>query len=117
MTNSNSHADHGLSISEVERDTGLSKDTVRMWERRYGFPHPARDANGERQYDVAQVQKLRTLKRLIDAGKRPGKLMRLSLAELTRLGTQRPADTGERKSDDAHPELIRLLQTRDVIAL
>ena len=117
MTNSTSHNDHGLSISEVERDTGLSKDTLRMWERRYGFPHPARDTNGERRYDVAQVQKLRTLKRLIDAGKRPGKLMRLSLADLSRLGSQRPADTGERTSDDAHPELIKLLQTRDVVAL
>jgi hypothetical protein len=25
-------------ISAVERETGLSKDTLRMWERRYGFP-------------------------------------------------------------------------------
>ncbi|MBK8767339.1 MAG: MerR family transcriptional regulator, partial [Burkholderiaceae bacterium] len=29
-----------LSISAVERDTGLSKDTLRVWERRYGFPLP-----------------------------------------------------------------------------
>ncbi|MBS1173585.1 MAG: MerR family transcriptional regulator [Proteobacteria bacterium] len=37
-----------LSISAVERDTGLSKDTLRVWERRYGFPVPQRDALGER---------------------------------------------------------------------
>ena len=34
-----------LSIAAVERDTGLSKDTLRVWERRYGFPSPGRDAN------------------------------------------------------------------------
>ena len=33
-----------LSIAAVERDTGLSKDTLRVWERRYGFPAPQRDA-------------------------------------------------------------------------
>ena len=37
-------------ISAVERETGLSKDTLRMWERRYGFPAPGRDAQGERVY-------------------------------------------------------------------
>ena len=38
-----------VSIATVERETGLSKDTLRMWERRYGFPRPARDDNGERE--------------------------------------------------------------------
>ena len=32
-----------LAIGAVERDTGLSKDILRMWERRYGFPRPERD--------------------------------------------------------------------------
>jgi len=36
-----------FNIAAVERDTGLSKDVLRMWERRYGFPVPNRDANGE----------------------------------------------------------------------
>jgi DNA-binding transcriptional regulator YiaG len=39
-----------LPIAAVERDTGLSKDTLRVWERRYGFPQPARDGAGERLY-------------------------------------------------------------------
>ena len=39
-----------LSIAAVERDTGLSKDTLRVWERRYGFPTPDRDGFGERAY-------------------------------------------------------------------
>ena len=37
-----------MNIAAVERDTGIGKDTLRVWERRYGFPQPQRDANGER---------------------------------------------------------------------
>ena len=74
-----------LSIAAVERDTGLSKDTLRVWERRYGFPTPGRDAVGERAYTLDQVEKLRLVKRLMDAGHRPGRIVALGYAELQRL--------------------------------
>ena len=74
-----------LAIASVERDTGLSKDTLRVWERRYGFPLPQRDALGERLYPLDQVDKLRTLKRLLDLGHRPGKIVALPIEELQRL--------------------------------
>jgi methylmalonyl-CoA mutase cobalamin-binding subunit len=76
-----------LNISAVERDTGLSKDTLRMWERRYGFPEPQRDAHGERVYPLEQVAKLRLIKRLMDRGPRPGKLMLHTLDDLVALGS------------------------------
>ena len=59
MTKSDSPAPY-VSIAAVERDTGLSKDTLRVWERRYGFPQPDRDNNGERSYPHEQLEKLRT---------------------------------------------------------
>jgi len=71
-----------LSISAVERDTGLSKDTLRVWERRYGFPNPQRDAFGERIYPLDQVDRLRVIRRLMDIGHRPGKIIGLDIAEL-----------------------------------
>lgn len=74
-----------LSIAAVERDTGLSKDTLRVWERRYGFPTPSRDTAGERAYTLEQVEKLRLVKRLLDAGHRPGRIVPLPVAELTAL--------------------------------
>lgn len=80
--------DRWLNISAVERDTGLSKDTLRMWERRYAFPHPGRDSNGERVYPPDQVEKLGLMKRLMDQGFRPGKIIGASLAELAELGTR-----------------------------
>lgn len=78
-----------LSIAAVERDTGLSKDTLRMWERRYEFPAPLRDGNGERLYPRSQVEKLRLIKRLMDRGHRPGRMMACSLEELVALASER----------------------------
>jgi len=69
-------------IAEVERETGLGKDTLRVWERRYGFPQPQRDALGERSYPEDQLQRLRLVKRLLDAGQRPGKVVPLPLDAL-----------------------------------
>jgi len=74
-----------MSIAGVERDTGLAKDTLRVWERRYGFPQPGRDAFGERAYSLQDVEKLRVIKRLLDQGHRPGRIVALPIEELQRL--------------------------------
>ncbi len=76
------------SIAEVERDTGLGKDTLRVWERRYGFPRPSRDTLGERQYSHAQLLQLRLIKRLLDMGHRPGKVVGLDVLALEQLCEQ-----------------------------
>lgn len=60
-----------LEIGLVERETGVPKDTLRIWERRYGFPTPIRSTTGRREYSGRDVVKLRLLKRLIDQGYRP----------------------------------------------
>jgi DNA-binding transcriptional MerR regulator/methylmalonyl-CoA mutase cobalamin-binding subunit len=82
------------SISDVERDTGVAKETLRVWERRYDFPQPLRDPNGERVYPIEQVRKLRLIKRLIDLGFRPGKVIQFSSDELQALTGQATAITG-----------------------
>ncbi len=74
-----------MNIAAVERDTGIPKDTLRVWERRYGFPQPQRDAVDERQYPRDQVEKLRLIKRLMGAGHRPGRIVGLSIEHLDAL--------------------------------
>ena len=88
MNDRSSQAQVTLSISAVERDTGLSKDTLRVWERRYGFPAPDRDTFGERVYPIEQVDKLRVVRRLMDAGYRPGKIIGLSVEDLQALAAE-----------------------------
>lgn len=74
-----------LSIDEVSRDSGIGKDTLRVWERRYGFPQPLRNDNGERNYPADQMHRLRAICRLLDAGLRPGSVVPLDAEALASL--------------------------------
>jgi DNA-binding transcriptional MerR regulator len=38
---------------------GVSPNTLRSWERRYGFPQPQRSAGGHRQYALSEIESLR----------------------------------------------------------
>lgn len=101
-----------LSIASAERATGLSKDTLRVWERRYGFPTPQRDPSGERLYSAEQIERLRLLKRLVDAGERPGRLMALSTDELqARLQASPQPGAPARANVD---EYVDILKAHDV---
>lgn len=107
-----------LSIAAVERDTGLSKDTLRVWERRYGFPQPLRDASDERTYPPEQVERLRLIARLLGCGQRPGRVVALPLATLQ----QRVQDDASTHASpaDLSPEqaaLLATLKSHDVLAL
>ena len=48
--------------------TGLTAETLRAWERRYGLVAPERDASGRRGYSPQAVERLARLKRLTDRG-------------------------------------------------
>lgn len=96
-----------LSISAVERDTGIGKDTLRVWERRYGFPVPDRDAYGERCYPFEQVEKLRLIRRLMDQGHRPGRIVALSVDALLSL-SQNVAGGGHIPTPRQLPDYLQL---------
>jgi len=81
MTENRAH----FSIGAVERDTGIGRDTLRVWERRYGFPEPMRNDKGERIYTESQLRRLQRVRRLLDQGLRPGKLLPLSEDALDQL--------------------------------
>ena len=105
-----------LNISGVERETGLSKDVLRMWERRYGFPKPGRDENGERQYTVLEVAKLHAIRRLMDAGMRPGKIINASLDELNALADARLPDRREILAPQLERDILEALGYPDPYA-
>ncbi len=110
---------HGiiLNISAVERETGLSKDVLRMWERRYGFPKPGRDENGERQYSVSEIEKLRTIKRLMDVGLRPGKIIHATQEALNTLAEARTAARADTSTPVIEKDVLAMLRAHDVTAL
>jgi DNA-binding transcriptional MerR regulator len=70
--------DTGYRIGAVAKLTGISTDTIRAWERRYGLVEPNRGENNNRCYTEAHVSKLISVKRLVDAGQAIGTICRLS---------------------------------------
>jgi DNA-binding transcriptional MerR regulator/methanogenic corrinoid protein MtbC1 len=98
--------DKPLGISAVERETGILKETLRMWERRYGFPQPGRSSLGDRTYSSADIAKLRLLKRLLDHGLRPGQIVARPYQELQEVAQslRRTADS-VLSSDDGVTQL------------
>jgi DNA-binding transcriptional MerR regulator/methylmalonyl-CoA mutase cobalamin-binding subunit len=80
-----------FSISEIEQETGIGRDTLRVWERRYNFPSPTRNQRSERLYTLEQLSRLRLIKQLLDEGMRPGKLVSLDTHQLQQL----TGNTGE----------------------
>lgn len=69
-------------INVVEKETGISKYLLRMWERRYTFPRPGRDPKGERLYTNLDVEKLKIVKSLMEEGYRPSKIINQELPDL-----------------------------------
>jgi methanogenic corrinoid protein MtbC1 len=66
------------SIGAVARATGLSPDTLRVWQRRYGFPVPRRRASGHRLYTAGDVRRLRRISEAIARGHRAGHVVRMT---------------------------------------
>ena len=98
------------SIADVSRIAGIPKDLLRMWERRYGYPKPMRDDNGDRIYSNEDLDKLIAIRHLQEQGKRPGKLMALDLSQLrSMMRTPKVELDGE--------QLIALLQSDDPFEL
>src|SRR4051812_8892170 len=60
----------GLTIGDLAERTGVAPATLRMWERRHGFPAAHRRDSGHRRYDEGVVDQVRQVLRRRDAGSR-----------------------------------------------
>ncbi len=58
----------GLTIAQFVELTGVPEGTLRMWERRYGFPQPDRLPSGHRRYSEAEAELVRRVLAERDAG-------------------------------------------------
>ena len=61
-------------IHMVAKLTGLSKDVIRVWERRYGLVKPSRSSNRYREYSDEEVALLRFVKAQMEQGATIGAL-------------------------------------------
>ena len=58
-------------IGQAAARSGVSTALLRAWERRYGVVVPTRTPSGYRLYDDAAIDRLRTMRRLVNAGWTP----------------------------------------------
>lgn len=84
-----------LSIAALAARTGVSAHVIRAWERRYHALAPERALGGRRLYGQADVERLSTLRRLVEAGHAIGVVARLDDAELSRLAPTPAATPSE----------------------
>jgi DNA-binding transcriptional MerR regulator/methylmalonyl-CoA mutase cobalamin-binding subunit len=99
-------------IHRVAKLTGLSKDVIRAWERRYGLVKPLRSTNRYRTYTDEEVALLRYVKSKLDQGQTIGDLAALGreglLANATRTARTEASET--QPYERLLNELMQLLQ-------
>lgn len=74
-----------LRIGEVARRSGVSAELLRVWERRYGVLAPERSSGGFRLYSDEDVERVASMRRLVDEG--------IAAAEAARIIRTSPAPT------------------------
>lgn len=80
-------------IGAVARLTGISPDTLRIWERRYEIVEPQRTPKGGRLYSQRDVTRLTMIKTLVDQGYAISTVANLPAEELSRrLNSAQPAN-------------------------
>lgn len=65
-----------VGIHEVQQLTGISQATLRMWEKRYGWPTPPRDENGYRIFNKTLINDLKRVKNLLETGVPVGEVIK-----------------------------------------
>jgi MerR family transcriptional regulator, light-induced transcriptional regulator len=75
----------GHPIAVVAERTGLSRDVLRVWERRYGAVDPIRSAGGQRRYSDEDVTRFRLLAEATSRGRTIGLVAGLTTPQLEQL--------------------------------
>ena len=106
-------SDH-FSIGDVADATGITPETLRVWERRYGRPKALRLPSGHRRYTAEQIRWLRRVAEALARGHRPHKVVSLDEAALDALLA--PATTGETMPAGA-AQVLELIRGFDAVEL
>jgi DNA-binding transcriptional MerR regulator/methylmalonyl-CoA mutase cobalamin-binding subunit len=106
-----------FSIRVVSRMTGIEPDTLRVWERRYGFPKPERTPGGARVYSERDVTTLKLVSAALRAGYRPSEVLGRASADIEKLTEASLAPRAVPGSAPSVEALLEALEREDVGAL
>jgi MerR family transcriptional regulator, light-induced transcriptional regulator len=94
-----------MPISELSRRVGVSCDTLRAWERRYGLLKPSRTAGNARRYSPVDEARVRLMKRHLDDLVPAAQAAELAAAAVFNIRSGRATNVPERESVRAAVEL------------
>lgn len=113
-----------LSIGALARATGIPVETLRTWERRYGFPAPERKPSGHRVYPISSVPRLHRIAEALARGHRASEAVAASETELSALldialatPLARPVVPREETDDSVIAGLLQLVASFDAVRL
>lgn len=103
-----------MGIGALSKATGIPVETLRTWERRYGFPDPERNDAGHRIYQSDVVSHLRLIDEALQQGYRPSNVVgipREDLADL--LGVTE--DTSSPSAGDSDSDAVSVRQPDNAV--
>ena len=105
-----------LSIGALSRATGIPIETLRTWERRYGFPVPERKPSGHRVYPLSSIDRLRQIAEALSRGHRAREAVSASETELSALLTVTPLEISPAVSapPETPAEIVDYLQAVEI---
>ena len=106
--------------SEIERETGFSKEQLRKWRQRFDFPPKESNLDGKPGFSVKTVEQLLLIKRLMEAGFRPAQVVSKTVLELEKLKSELGLNIQLAMPDEStHKfiEYIKLANLKEFIAL
>jgi len=100
--------------NQIERETGFSREQLRKWRERFGFPQKELTIDNKSAYSTKTVKKLLLIKRLIDAGFRPAQVLSKSFQELEELILGIGLSVVKEFRDESIQELIESVKQADM---
>jgi len=74
-----------MSIGALSRAVGVPAETLRTWERRYGYPQAFRRSSGHRRYPLETVDRLVMVRELMEQGHKASSVVAATREELRKL--------------------------------
>ncbi|WP_350295226.1 MerR family transcriptional regulator [Limnohabitans sp. Rim8] len=102
--------------SEIELITGFGIEQLRKWRQRFGFPPAQYDGRGRAIYSRDTIDRLMVIKRLLEAGFRPGHVVAKTVLENLKTAADLNLFKPHVERSDSTNALISLLSHLDIEA-
>jgi len=103
-----------FSPSEIERETGFGIDQLRKWRQRFGFPPKESISDGKMTYSLKTVDQLLLIKRLLEAGFRPGQVVGKTVLELEKLKFEMGLNIVVATPDESTKKFVEYIKLADL---